>query len=69
MLAGREVLEACVVAGAGVGLRFAARDQWLAAKLAESAFVKRVLLVQTAEEYQRVGAPYRGGSLHLCAGG
>ena len=69
MLACREVLEACVVAAAGVGLRFAPRDQWLAAKLAESAFVKRVLLVQTAEEYQWVGAPYRDESLHLGAGG
>ena len=49
-----EALEARVVVAVGVGLRFAAVDEWLAASLAEPALKKRVLLAQTGEEYHEL---------------
>ena len=51
MRAAGQALKARVVAATGVGLSSAAGDEWLAAKLADLALVKRVLLAQTAEEY------------------
>ena len=38
----------------GVELGFAAADQWLAAELVDSALKRRVLLAQSAEEYQEL---------------
>lgn len=38
------------VAATGVGLRFAARDDWLAARLGNPALIKRVLWARRAEE-------------------
>ena len=38
----------------GVELGFAAADKWLAAKLADQVLEKRVLLAQSAEEYQEL---------------
>ena len=52
MRAAGEALEAGVVAATGVGLSFAASDEWLAAKLAGPALMKCVLLAQTVQEYQ-----------------
>lgn len=52
--AARDALEAQVVSATGVGLGFAAMDEWLAAWLTDPALVKQVLLVQTAGEYQGV---------------
>ena len=38
----------------GVELGFAATDEWLAAKLADPALKRRVLLAHSAEEYQEL---------------
>ena len=54
MQAAEEALDAPVIAVTGVGLRFAAGDDWLAARLADLALVEWVLLAQTAEEYYRL---------------
>ena len=50
MCAAGEALEARAVAATGVGLRFAARNAWLAARLGNPALIKRVLWARTAEE-------------------
>ena len=54
MRAAKEVLEARVVAAAGVGLRFAAGYEWLAARLADPALEQQVLLAQAAVEYREL---------------
>ena len=46
-----EALEVPAVAATGFGLRFAAGDDWLAARLANPALVRWVLLASTVEEY------------------
>ena len=38
----------------GVELGFAAADEWLAARLADPALKRRVLLAQSAEDYQEL---------------
>lgn len=45
-------LEAQAIAATGVGLRFAAGDEWPAAELADPVLVNRVLLVWREEHYQ-----------------
>ena len=47
-------VETRAVAATGVGMRFAAGDDWLAARLAALALVKRVSLAQTVKEYHEL---------------
>ena len=55
MLAAAEsALNAQAREATGVELGFAAADDWLAAKLADPALFKQVLLAQSAEEYQEL---------------
>ena len=51
MAAARDVVDKRARDATGVGLGLAAADEWLAAKLADAALVKRVLLAESQDEY------------------
>ena len=54
MAAAESMLNAQAREATGVELGFAVADDWLAAKLADPVLFKRVLLAQSAEEYQEL---------------
>ena len=54
MRAAEAALEARMVAVTGIGMRFATGDDWLASRLTDPTFVKRVLLAQTVDEYHEL---------------
>lgn len=51
MAAARDVVDKRARDATGVGLGLTAADEWLAAKLADAALVKRVLLAESQDEY------------------